>query len=541
MAFANDAEKFTFKVKGYTYRVIQDDKVELVEIPQKFKQSKQSDCLIDLTPIIRHKKQYYELVSIPDKVFSDIHRDNRMVLRLPSTVKHIGVNNQIHDLYYDIILYNNWMDADCTILLGKDGKSVVWVNKTKSHKFKQIPLPAKVKTLPSWFWGCFPNLQLVTLTEELDEDAIKQLFDGCTPFLRGKNLFLVQSDKTGEVVWKSSMCSHVTILDYPRVWDAAQRTIVKEHFAGLEICLVDGCEYPCIYMDGIPYNSVDGEPAIALPSKRQNATNDTLSLSVNQFSLTTPKFIAAHAPKHIDVVNNTKGDIRFDREILQYASMLTRETNVTTSLSRIARCYVNDVSTPYKNYDGNLYNPTTGDLFVLTKQDTIEVRMKDENRLAMHNYIEQLVAAQAVKHVEYVVANVDSLSDVEARDMTKILATGVSASPLGLLDSEIFLVVEDQPEFPGGMRALMQFLRLNMQYPTICQEQGIQGRVVVSFVVNTDGSIVDAKVVNPVNPHLDKEALRVISMMPPWKPGTQRGKAVRVRFTLPVTFRLSLK
>ena len=106
-------------------------------------------------------------------------------------------------------------------------------------------------------------------------------------------------------------------------------------------------------------------------------------------------------------------------------------------------------------------------------------------------------------------------------------------------EEQIFQVVENQPEFPGGMAELMKFLQKNIKYPSICQEQGIQGRVIVQFVVNTDGSIVDAQVIKPVNPYLDKEALRVISTMPKWIPGKQRGKAVRVRFTVPVTFRLS--
>ena len=106
-------------------------------------------------------------------------------------------------------------------------------------------------------------------------------------------------------------------------------------------------------------------------------------------------------------------------------------------------------------------------------------------------------------------------------------------------EEEIFQVVENQPEFPGGMVELMKYLQKNIKYPTICQEQGIQGRVVVQFVVNSDGSIVDAQVIKPVNPHLDKEAVRVVNAMPKWKPGEQRGKKVRVRFTLPVTFRLN--
>ena len=105
-------------------------------------------------------------------------------------------------------------------------------------------------------------------------------------------------------------------------------------------------------------------------------------------------------------------------------------------------------------------------------------------------------------------------------------------------EEEIFQVVEDDPQFPGGMAELMKFLQKNIKYPPVCQEQGIQGRVIVQFVVNTDGSIVDANVVKSVNPYLDKEALRVVGTMPKWQPGKQRGKAVRVRFTLPVNFRI---
>ena len=105
-------------------------------------------------------------------------------------------------------------------------------------------------------------------------------------------------------------------------------------------------------------------------------------------------------------------------------------------------------------------------------------------------------------------------------------------------EQTIFEVVENMPDFPGGQAALMQYLAKNIKYPTIAQENGTQGRVIVQFVVNKDGSIVDAKVVRSVDPYLDKEALRVINTMPKWKPGMQRGKPVRVKFTVPVMFRL---
>ena len=104
--------------------------------------------------------------------------------------------------------------------------------------------------------------------------------------------------------------------------------------------------------------------------------------------------------------------------------------------------------------------------------------------------------------------------------------------------NKVFDVVEQQPQFPGGMGALNQWLGSNIKYPAMAAENGIEGRVIVQFVVNKDGTIVDPVVVRSVDPYLDKEALRVIKAMPKWKPGKQRGKAVRVKYTVPVTFRL---
>lgn len=106
-------------------------------------------------------------------------------------------------------------------------------------------------------------------------------------------------------------------------------------------------------------------------------------------------------------------------------------------------------------------------------------------------------------------------------------------------EEEIFVIVENQPEFPGGMGALMKFISDTIRYPVEAQQKGIQGRVICNFVVMKDGSISDLQVVRGVDPLLDAEALRVLKLMPDWKPGKQRGQAVNVRFILPVVFRLS--
>ena len=125
------------------------------------------------------------------------------------------------------------------------------------------------------------------------------------------------------------------------------------------------------------------------------------------------------------------------------------------------------------------------------------------------------------------------------KDVEVVIAPPVEAPVEEEEEEVIFMVVETMPEFPGGQQALFKYLGENVKYPVIAQENGIQGRVICQFVVNKDGSIVDVVVVRSSGePSLDKEALRVINSMPKWKPGKQRGKPVRVKYTVPVNFRL---
>ncbi|MDE7086345.1 MAG: TonB family protein [Prevotella sp.] len=105
-------------------------------------------------------------------------------------------------------------------------------------------------------------------------------------------------------------------------------------------------------------------------------------------------------------------------------------------------------------------------------------------------------------------------------------------------ETKVFDVVEQMPSFPGGAGALMQYLSSNIKYPVVAEENGVQGRVVCTFVVEKDGSITDVRVIKAVDPSLDKEAVRVVKGMPKWIPGKQNGSAVRVKYTVPVTFRL---
>ena len=105
-------------------------------------------------------------------------------------------------------------------------------------------------------------------------------------------------------------------------------------------------------------------------------------------------------------------------------------------------------------------------------------------------------------------------------------------------NSKVFDVVEEMPQFPGGPSALFEYIAQNIKYPVVAEENGVQGRVIVSFVVERDGTITDVRVIKSVDPSLDKEAQRVVKSMPYWIPGKQNGSPVRVKYTVPVTFKL---
>ena len=128
---------------------------------------------------------------------------------------------------------------------------------------------------------------------------------------------------------------------------------------------------------------------------------------------------------------------------------------------------------------------------------------------------------------------------VEAvRSEIAVAAPPPPPAPKPEVATKVFDVVEEMPSFPGGNAALMSYLNSNTKYPVVAQENGVQGRVIISFVVERDGSISDVKVARSVDPSLDREAQRVVKSMPRWSPGKQNGSTVRVKYTVPVVFRL---
>ncbi len=173
-----------------------------------------------------------------------------------------------------------------------------------------------------------------------------------------------------------------------------------------------------------------------------------------------------------------------------------------------------------------------------TQKFTAPVIKKDElvnekNQLKQMDQLDDKVAVGT--------ENKEGVKDrtVEAvRNDIAVAAPPPPPAPKPEVANKVFDVVEEMPSFPGGQGALMAFLSSNIKYPVVAQENGVQGRVIVGFVVEKDGSISDVKVMRSVDPSLDREAQRVVKAMPKWKPGKQNGSAVRVKYTVPVVFRL---
>ena len=159
--------------------------------------------------------------------------------------------------------------------------------------------------------------------------------------------------------------------------------------------------------------------------------------------------------------------------------------------------------------------------------------VKEENQVKQMDKLDDKVAVGT--------ENKEGVKDrtVEAvRNDIATVAPPPPPAPKPEVSTKVFDVVEEMPSFPGGQGALMSFLSSNIKYPVVAQENGVQGRVIVGFVVERDGSITDVKVMRSVDPSLDREAQRVVRAMPRWKPGKQNGSAVRVKYTVPVVFRL---
>ncbi|MDN0073002.1 M56 family metallopeptidase [Bacteroides caecigallinarum] len=229
-----------------------------------------------------------------------------------------------------------------------------------------------------------------------------------------------------------------------------------------------------------------------------------------------------------------------------FAWLMKRE--VRLNLEFLADRKVMDAGFATKSYQYHLLGLTYSHKYGLSnnfnfshlKQRIIMMNKKKTNGAGHIKYALFAIPAFALLLAGNISCSSEATKTDDVKENAATVKPDVEEVPIDkpVTKDEAFAVVEQMPEFPGGMKELMTYLKDNIKYPKAAQDKKVQGRVIVQFVVEKDGTPTEFNVVRSVDPDLDKEALRVLSGMPKWKPGMQKGQVVRVKYTVPVSFKL---
>ena len=190
----------------------------------------------------------------------------------------------------------------------------------------------------------------------------------------------------------------------------------------------------------------------------------------------------------------------------------------------------------HKNYDKREIDESLLNREIVEDLEMTEITKQEEQKpqpVEMPKQTTQLEIVQDDVEVEDIEIN----AEIDQKEVIEEVVH-VEVEEEEIVEQEIFQIVEEMPSFPGGEAKLMEYVAKNIKYPQIARETGIQGRVFVGFVVEPDGSISNVKLLRGIGGGCDEEAMRVIKSLPKWKPGKQRGKAVRVSSQIPVFFKL---
>lgn len=229
-----------------------------------------------------------------------------------------------------------------------------------------------------------------------------------------------------------------------------------------------------------------------------------------------------------------------------FAWLMKRE--VRLNLEFLADRKVMDAGFATKSYQYHLLGLTYSHKYGLSnnfnfshlKQRIIMMNKKKTNGAGHIKYALFAIPAFALLLAGNISCSSEATKTDDVKENAATVKPDVEEVPIDkpVTKDEAFAVVEQMPEFPGGMKELMTYLKDNIKYPKAAQDKKVQGRVIVQFVVEKDGTPTEFEIMRSVNPDLDAEALRVLGEMPKWKPGMQKGQAVRVKFTVPVSFKL---
>ena len=190
----------------------------------------------------------------------------------------------------------------------------------------------------------------------------------------------------------------------------------------------------------------------------------------------------------------------------------------------------------HKSYDKREIDPSLLNREVVLDEEMVEITKQEEQKPQPVEVPKQTTQLEIVQD-DVEVEDIEINAEVDQQEVIEEYVP-VEVEEEEVVEQEIFQIVEEMPAFPGGEAKLMEYVTKNIKYPQIARETGIQGRVFVGFVVEPDGSVSNVKVLRGIGGGCDEEAMRVVKSMPKWKPGKQRGKAVRVSYMLPVNFKL---
>ena len=208
-----------------------------------------------------------------------------------------------------------------------------------------------------------------------------------------------------------------------------------------------------------------------------------------------------------------------------------------TQIGMIIALLVTWLAFEHKSYDKREIDPSLLRQTEVVEEEMVEITKQEEPKpqpVEVPKQTTQLEIVQDDVETEDININADVQQDEVIEDY---VAPEVVEEEV--VEQEIFQIVEEMPSYPGGERALLEYVAKNIKYPQIARETGIQGRVFVGFVVEPDGSVSNVKILRGIGGGCDEEAMRVIKSLAKWKPGKQRGKAVRVSYQIPVVFKLA--
>ena len=192
----------------------------------------------------------------------------------------------------------------------------------------------------------------------------------------------------------------------------------------------------------------------------------------------------------------------------------------------------------YKSYDKQTFDDLQRTVEVM-EEEMVEITKQEQPKVQPPQPKPQVTQIQVVEDDVEVEDDIDINAEVDQDEVLEeydFTPPGIEEEEI--VEAEIFKIVEEMPEFPGGAAKMMEYVQKNIKYPMMARESDIQGRVFVNFVVEPDGSITNVTVMRGIGGGCDEEAVRVVQSFPTWKPGKQRGSAVRVNYTIPIIFKL---